>query len=149
MEEELRNQRAMVALLRLVLDDLVAGEKPTLVVQLADNALLYDPAIPAAIEDGRVARGGEPAPERREPVAVVVSFVGTAYATHPDVTGVPGTDEPTQRGLLARADPAFEQDDRPLAMNDLGGLKVREPVLQCRKHGIAIAFERGALFKFR
>ena len=48
MEEELRNQRAMVALLRLELVDLVAGAKPTLVVQLADNALLDDPAIPAA-----------------------------------------------------------------------------------------------------
>jgi hypothetical protein len=55
----------------------------------------------------------------------------------------------SQRGLLARTNPAFEQDDRPLAMHDLRGLQARQSVLQHGKRCSRIAVERLPPFKFR
>ena len=84
-------------------------------------------------------------------MAVVVGLVGAADAI--DVAtwhGIPAT--PTSRlsaAFLPAPDPAFEQDDRALAVDDLRDLQARKPLLQRRQRSAIVAGERVPPFKFR
>ena len=138
----------MVLLLRFEFVDFVACAGPALVIQLPGDALLDDPPVPAAIEYCGFTRGWDAAPEGRQPMAVIVGFVGAADADHAKLGGIERADQLFERGPLARTGPAFEQDDRPLAMDDLGSLQARQPVLQRRNDCIGIAIERFLPFKF-
>ena len=96
-----------------------------------------------------VASGRKPAPERGEPVAIIIRLVRPRDASHPDVAGIPCTDQPPERGLLTGPDPPFEQDDRALAMNDLRHLQACELLLQRRQRCSTVAGERSPPFKSR
>jgi hypothetical protein len=81
-------------------------------------------------------------------MALVVGFIGPTDRMNPVMAGIPGPCQAPERRSLAGRDPAFEQDDGPLAMDDLGSLQARQSVLQRSNRCIRVTVERFPPFKF-
>ena len=142
-EEQLYDQRAMIALLRFEFVDLVAAAKPGLVGKAAGEPLVRDVSIPAAVEQRTGTCAGQAAPVSGEPVAILV---GGGQAVSGEGAWIPGAGKAADRAALAARIPTLEQDDCAAAVRDLGELEVRQPIGQGAGLGAA---SRVASFKFR
>ena len=149
MEEQLDDQRAMIALLRFEFVNLVIGAGPVLGLATAERPVVNHLAIPAAVMQRRVAGGRKRGPEARQPMPVLIGAITARDAMRGEMAWVPGGCQPLQGALLAAAFPAFEQDDGALAVNGLGELEHRKPILQRGKRRSEIASERFPPFKLR
>ena len=148
-EEELDDQRAMIALLGLELVDLVVGAGPVLGLAAAERAIVDDLAVPAAIEKRVQPAGGSVAQYRASqwrsassPALPRTLWVAKCDGSHAAASRLQG-------GLLAGAFPAFEQDDGTLAMDDLRQLERRQPILQRAQRRSIVPREGISPFKFR
>jgi len=85
----------------------------------------------------------------REPVAISIGIACLPGANRMDVTWIPAADHASQRGLLARSDPAFEEDDDPPPVDDLAELRLGEPHAQRPQGRRGVSSEWRPPFKSR
>ena len=121
-------RRAVIALLRFELVDLVVGARPLLVVDRRPSAAVVEhAAVPAAGRKARVAGARQARQKRASQWRSVVCRRSVRRRNGPRCAWVERRGELRQRGsaLPAPSSPS-KDDDRPLAMDDLPGLSARE-----------------------
>ena len=142
-EEQLDEQRAMVALLGFELVDLVAAPCPGLVGQAPECAIVGGLAVPAAVEKHGAASDGQCRPISRHPVTIALLGVAREGGT---VAWVPRRGELAQGSAATGAVEPVEQDHRAAAMDDLRQLKLCQPIANAVS---AVVRRRIASFKYR
>ncbi len=82
-------------------------------------------------------------------MAIAFERIGHADVMDREMARIERCGQFLERGLLACAVPAFEQDDRTLAVHDLGPLEHGEPFLKSEKLRRCVAGERRPPFILR
>jgi hypothetical protein len=82
-------------------------------------------------------------------MAFIVGFGASGDFDDANMGWVERADQPLEDRPLAGAYPAFEQDDRPLAVDDLRKLQARQALLKRLERFSGVSGERFPPFKFR